>query len=58
MIDNYCFIWCILAYLFPVNENKNRTSNYSMHILKLSLDRLGISQWKSNIYESLRERIA
>ena len=38
--DNLCFLWCILAYLFPVIEHKNRTSNYSMHINKLNLDNL------------------
>ena len=26
--DQYCFLWCILAYLYPVEDHKNRTSNY------------------------------
>ena len=29
--DQFCFLWCILAHLFPVEDHKNRTSNYSMH---------------------------
>ena len=24
--DQYCFLWCILAYLYPVEDNKNITS--------------------------------
>ena len=35
--DHYCFLWCMLAYLYPVGEHKNRTSNYSMHFNKLNL---------------------
>ncbi len=27
--DSKCFIWCILAHLFPVTSNKERVSNYS-----------------------------
>ena len=38
--DNLCFIWSILAYLFPVIEHKNRTSNYSMHMHKWNLNNL------------------
>ena len=41
--DNLFFLWSILAYLFPVSENKNRTSNYSMHMHKLNLDNLEFS---------------
>ena len=25
--DQYCFLWCILAYLYPVEDHKDRTSN-------------------------------
>ena len=25
--DQFCFLWCILAHLFPVEDHKNRTSN-------------------------------
>ena len=39
--DQFCFLRCILAYLYPVEE-KNRTSNYSMHMNKLNLDCLEI----------------
>ena len=38
--DQFCFLWCILAHLCPVEEHKNRTSNYSMHFDKLNLKRL------------------
>ena len=38
--DQYCFLWCILAYLYPVEENKNRTSNYSVHMNKLNQEGL------------------
>ena len=36
--DQYCFLWCILAYLYPVEDNKSRTTNYSMHFNKLILN--------------------
>ena len=29
--DHFCFLWCILAYLFPVEDNKNITSKYDMN---------------------------
>ena len=35
--DQYCFLWCILAHLCPVEDHKNRTSSYSMHFNKLNL---------------------
>ena len=35
--NQYCFLWCIMAYLYPVEDNKRRTSNYSMHLNKLNL---------------------
>ena len=38
--DQFCFLWCILAYLYPVEEHKNRTLNYSMHMNKLNLEGL------------------
>ena len=38
--DQFCFLWCILARLFPVEGHKNRTSNYSMHTNKLILNGL------------------
>ena len=30
-------LWCSLAYLNPVEDHKNRTSNYYMHMNKLNL---------------------
>ena len=38
--DQFCFLWSILAHLFPVEDHKNRTSNYSMHTNKLILNGL------------------
>ena len=35
--DQYCFLWCILAHLCPVEDHKNRTSRYSMPMNKLNL---------------------
>ena len=35
--DQFCFLWCILAHLFPIEDHENRTSNYSMHFHKLNL---------------------
>ena len=40
--DQFCFLWCILAHLFPVEHHKNRTSNYSMHTNKLILNGLEV----------------
>ena len=38
--DQYCFLWCILAYLYPVEDNKNITSSYSKHFDKFNLEGL------------------
>ena len=38
--DQYCFLWCILANLCPVEDHKNRTSSYSMHFNKFNLEGL------------------
>ena len=38
--EQCCFLWCILAHLCPAEENKNRTSSYSMHMKKLNLEGL------------------
>ena len=40
--DQYCFLWCILANLCPVEDHKNRTSSYSMHLNELNLKGLEI----------------
>ena len=35
--DQFCFfLWIILALLFPVENNKNKTSSYSMHFNKFN----------------------
>ena len=33
----YCFLWCILAHLCPVEDHKKRISSFSMHLNKLNL---------------------
>ena len=38
--DQFCFLWCILAHLYPVEVNKNRTSNYEMYIKELNIQGL------------------
>ena len=38
--DQFCFLWCILAYLFPVENNKNITSSFSKHFDKFNLEGL------------------
>ena len=38
--DQYCFFWCILAYLYPVEDHKDRISKYLMHENKLNLNGL------------------
>ena len=35
--DQFCFLWCILAHLYPVEVNKNRSSNYEMYIDELNI---------------------
>ena len=34
--DQFCFLWCVLAHLCPVEDHKNRTSSYSIHTNKLN----------------------
>ena len=38
--DNYCFIWCILAHIYPVEKDKNRVSNYSPYVHSLDISNL------------------
>ena len=38
--DQYCFLWCILAYSYPVEDNKTITSSYSKHFNKFKLEGL------------------
>ena len=38
--DQFCFQWCILAYLYPVEDNKNITSRYSKQFNNLNLQGL------------------
>ena len=35
--DQYCFLWCILAQLYPVENHKDRISKYIVHLNKLNL---------------------
>ena len=35
--DQYCFLWCILAQLYPVESHKDRISKYIVHLNKLNL---------------------
>ena len=38
--DQYCCLWCILAYLYPVEDNKNITSGNLKHFDKFNLEGL------------------
>ena len=38
--DQFCFLWSIIAYLYPVENNKTKTSSYSIYFLKLNLQGL------------------
>ena len=35
--DKYCFIWSILAYIYPSYSNPQRVSNYKHHFDKLNI---------------------
>ena len=35
--DQYCFLWCILAQLYPVENHKDRISKYIIQLNKLNL---------------------
>ena len=35
--DQYCFLWCILVQLYPVENHKDRISKYIIHLNKLNL---------------------
>ena len=35
--DQYCFLWCNLAQLYPVENHKDRISKYIIHLNKLNL---------------------
>ena len=35
--DQYCFLWCILAQLYPVENHKDRISKYIIHLNELNL---------------------
>ena len=47
--DQYCFLWCILAHLCPVEDHENRTSSYSLHFNKLNLKGLEFPMKVKNI---------
>ena len=38
--DQFCFLWNTLAYLYPVEVNKNKTPSYSIHFNKINLEGL------------------
>ena len=35
--DEKCFLWCVIAYLYPVEEHAYRVSNYTQHVGKFNL---------------------
>ena len=34
----FVFLWCVLAHLYPVEDNKNRISKYDIHMLTLCIE--------------------
>ena len=41
--EQFCFfLWCILAYLYPVEDQKNRTPNYSVQMNKLNPEEMEV----------------
>ncbi len=51
--DNLCFIYCILAHLYPVSQHAERTNNYTQYFGKLNLSGLHypVSLKDINIFE-------
>ena len=47
--DHFCFLWCILKYIFPVEDNKNITSSYYIYMNKLNLEGLHFPMKVKNI---------
>ena len=43
--DKYCFIWSILAHLYPSFSNPQRVSNYKHHFDKLKIKGFDFSKW-------------
>ena len=42
--DKYCFLWSILAYLHPCNNNHpNRVSNYRQYFNQLNIEGIDFS---------------
>tara|TARA_B110000046_G_scaffold111608_1_gene118820 strand:+ start:11572 stop:14046 length:2475 start_codon:yes stop_codon:yes gene_type:complete len=38
--DNLCFVWCILAFLYPVEKDANRVTKYKEHFNKINTNSL------------------
>ena len=36
--DNYCFAWCVLAYLHPAKDHSKRVSNYEPYTNELNVE--------------------
>ena len=59
-IAQFCFLWCILAHLYPVEDHKNRTSNYSMHFNEFNIEGLELPMKVKDIpkFENLNTQSA
>ena len=42
--DKYCFLWSILAYLYPCNNHPNRVSNYKQYFDELNINGFDFSE--------------
>ena len=36
--DKYCFIWSILAHMFPILKNPQRVSNYTKYFNQINIE--------------------
>ena len=54
--DNFCFVYCILAALFPVHQNQSRPSNTSPNLIE-SLLMPAKCPWVYAIFQILRKTV-
>jgi hypothetical protein len=47
--DNLCFLWCVLAHLYPPINNANRVSNYRKYTGEVNLDGIDMPMRVSQI---------
>lgn len=53
--DDMCFVWCILANLFPVKTHKNSVYNYRRHVDKINIENIKFPMTISQISKFERQ---